>query len=66
VIQIKAAMRAFAENVQRKAQVRDSGMNALAAIREPQQFNARDIMEHLNAEAAKLNMWLRTEMNVPA
>jgi gentisate 1,2-dioxygenase len=28
--------------------------------------DARAVMEELNSEAAKLNFWLRTEMNVPA
>jgi len=29
-------------------------------------IDARKLMEHLNAEAANLNFWLRTEMNVPS
>ena len=29
-------------------------------------IDARKVMEQLNAEAAKLNFWLRTEMNVPS
>jgi gentisate 1,2-dioxygenase len=29
-------------------------------------LDARTVMENLNAEAAKLNFWLRTEMNQPA
>ena len=28
--------------------------------------NARELMEKLNAEAGKLNIWVRTELNAPA
>jgi hypothetical protein len=28
--------------------------------------NARELMEKLNADASKLNIWVRTEMNAPA
>src|SRR4051794_39893993 len=29
-------------------------------------FKARELMERLNADASKLNIWVRTEMNAPA
>jgi len=29
-------------------------------------INARDLMEKLNADAGKLNIWVRTELNAPA
>ena len=32
----------------------------------PKPIDARRVMEQLNADAAKLNFWLRTEMNVPS
>ena len=32
----------------------------------PNPIDARSVMEQLNADAAKLNFWLRTEMNVPS
>jgi len=41
-------------------------MNALARAEQASRVGARDIMERLNIEAAKLNFWLRTEMNVPS
>src|SRR4051794_28737379 len=29
-------------------------------------LNARQLMQELNADASKLNIWVRTEMNAPA
>jgi len=44
-------------------------MDAIVAKKKPPEkprVDARAIMEQLNADAAKLNFWLRTEMNAPA
>ena len=44
-------------------------MDAIVATRKPAarpRVNAREVMERLNADAAKLNFWLRTEMNTPS
>jgi gentisate 1,2-dioxygenase len=44
-------------------------MDAVVAKKKPAaqpRVNAREIMERLNADAAKLNFWLRTEMNAPS
>src|SRR5690242_21283108 len=38
---------------------------AAQTVEQPQ-VNARELMEKLNADASKLNIWVRTEMNAPA
>lgn len=41
-------------------------MTAVIRMPRPAPIDARKVMEQLNADAAKLNFWLRTEMNVPS
>ena len=42
-----------------------AAMNKRRASERPP-VKARELMEQLNAEASKLNIWVRTEMNAPA